>query len=174
MLFTKLVCSLAALATAVSALPLQSRQNQNKGVVLRTTGGHNPQHNDLYVVPYHTGAGLNDAVLTTNITKAAQFSWNGTTLQYNTGQSFSWGLNLAPDTNYAAWEPVTIDAGSATAGISINGSYVTVNGPEFDGWLVCDWYHDAPQLFWAVARYSHYGYPSTCSKVQLVAQQATQ
>lgn len=101
MLFTKLVCSLAALATAVSALPLQSRQNQNKGVVLRTTGGHNPQHNDLYVVPYHTGAGLNDAVLTTNITKAAQFSWNGTTLQYNTGQSFSWGLNLAPDTNYA-------------------------------------------------------------------------
>lgn len=36
--------------------------------------------------------------------------------------------------------------------------------------IVCDWYHDAPQLFWAVATYSQNGYPSTCSKVQLVAQ----
>jgi hypothetical protein len=32
---------------------------------------------------------------------------------------------------------------------------------------VCDWYHNAPQLFWIVSYYTPNGYPSTCDKVTL-------
>lgn len=99
MLFATFVCFLAALATAVSAAPLQSRQS--KTFRLKTTGAHDPQHNDLYVYAYHTGAGFNDAVLTPDVSKAVQFSLNGTSLQYDLGQGFTWGVNMAPDTNYA-------------------------------------------------------------------------
>jgi len=38
---------------------------------------------------------------------------------------------------------------------------------EFGGWLVCDWWHSYPQLFWTNSFFDA-TYPSTCSEVNLL------
>lgn len=60
--------------------------------------------NNLYVQSYHTGAGLSDAVLTTDKSTASTFVlMNDTNLQREdtTGQGFTWGLTMDPANNYA-------------------------------------------------------------------------
>lgn len=59
---------------------------------------------DLYLQSYHTGAGLSDAVLTTDKSTASTFVLkDDTSLQTEdtTGQGFTWGLTMDPANNYA-------------------------------------------------------------------------
>jgi len=46
----------------------------------------------------------------------------------------------------------------------------TGEGEEWGGWLVCDWWHNAPQLFWRYSYYTPEDYPapSSCADVDLV------
>ena len=41
---------------------------------LKSSGATNQEHNSLYVYAYHTGAGLNDAVLIKDVNTAARFT----------------------------------------------------------------------------------------------------
>ncbi|GAD96503.1 conserved hypothetical protein [Paecilomyces variotii No. 5] len=167
--------SLALLASAVMAMPavpansaLQRRaSNTSAPFYLKTSGGANEQHNNLYLVAYHTGAGFNDAVLESSSQNAAKGVLNGTNVQFELGTSFPWGIDMGSDTNYGAWEFVQINAGYGTSGFSINSTGLEWNTEDgFGGWLVCDWWHNAPQLFYLVEYYQA-ELPSSCDKVQL-------
>ncbi|KAJ5948749.1 hypothetical protein N7454_002056 [Penicillium verhagenii] len=162
--------SIALLATTVAtalANPVVSRSA--KEFKLKTTGSTTPEFNDLYLYSYHTGAGLSDGVLDSNATVATKFSLNGTVASADLGTNFPWGLTVAGDTNYAAWEPVTINAGASETGFAIsNGNFVWSSDDGFAGWLVCPWYHNAPQLFGLISYYDPV-IPSSCSKVTLKA-----
>lgn len=98
--------SLALLASAVMAMPanpaIQRRQaaNTTAPFFLKTSGGANEQHNNLYLTAYHTGAGFNDAVLESSNQNAAKAILNGTNVQFELGTSFPWGLDMGAATNY--------------------------------------------------------------------------
>lgn len=75
------------------------------------------QFNNLYLWPYHTGAGFNDAVLMLKRDPAVKAFLNGShgalpyhNLVFDLGNDFPWYLDMEINTNfYAAWEPVGID-----------------------------------------------------------------
>ncbi|OJJ46573.1 hypothetical protein ASPZODRAFT_132641 [Penicilliopsis zonata CBS 506.65] len=156
-----------ALATA-SPLLLPRAINTTQEFLLKTTSSTNDAHNNLYVEAYHTGAGLNDAVLTSSTATAAKAFLNETYLEFDLGTPFSWSFSMGADTNYAAWEFVEINAGYGTTGFSLNDTGVQWSEADgFGGWLVCDWWHGAPQLFW-LYRFISPTLPSSCSTVDLV------
>ncbi|OOQ82308.1 hypothetical protein PEBR_39614 [Penicillium brasilianum] len=160
----KFLATLAVLATTAVANPVA---RDTKEFHLKTFGAQNSHHNNLYVYAYHTGAGFNDAVLDKNGTIASSFYLNGTNALADLGTDFPWGVIATGDTNYASWEPIEINAGSGSEGFSIeNGNFVWSEANGFGGWLVCDWYHNAPQLFY-LNRYYKPTIPSSCSKAQL-------
>jgi hypothetical protein len=154
----KFLASLAVLTTAVMANPVT---RDTKQFHLKTSGATNALHNDLYVYAYHTGAGLNDAVLDKDDTNAAPFYLNGTSALATLGTEFPWGMSANGDTNYAckcirsmvscqvcetcwlmmrfilvAWEPIEINAGEGSSGFSIdNGNFVWSEADGFGGWL---------------------------------------
>ncbi|KAJ5100364.1 hypothetical protein N7456_006416 [Penicillium angulare] len=164
----KLLASLALLAASTLATPVAPRA-PTKEFKLKTTDSTISEFNNLYLYSYHTGAGLSDGVFSSNATAAPKFSLNGTTAYADLGTSFLWGVEVNGDTNYAAWEPVTINAGQGEAEFAIqDGNFVYSEEQGFAGWLVCPWYHNAPQLF-ALIKYYDPVIPSSCSKVTLKA-----
>lgn len=96
----KLLASLALLASAVTANPILAR-DVSKPFHLETASASNPEHNGLYVYAYHTGAGLNDPVLTKHEGTASKAVLNGTRTEFRLGSGFPWGMVMASDTNYA-------------------------------------------------------------------------
>lgn len=98
-------------------------------------------YNNLYVASYHTGAGLSDAFLQPNRTRAIRGFLNGTTQEFAfPGNNFPWSMVLAYEATYAGWEPVQINAGlheQSQFGI-VGGRLVAVdvNGTEdaYRGW----------------------------------------
>ncbi|KAL3475243.1 hypothetical protein BJX99DRAFT_229879 [Aspergillus californicus] len=164
----KLISTLSLLLSAAVASPFVARQdNATNTFYLKTYGAENQDHNDLYVYGYHTGAGLNDAVLTSDRETASAAYLNGTSVLFDYSTSFRWGMLPLGVTNYAAWQSVQINAGAGAEGFFVNGTglqYSAQNG--FGGWLVCDWYHNAPQLFY-IYRYYTAKYPASCSEVKL-------
>ena len=78
----------------------------------------------------------------------------------------------ANDVFYSAWQPVRVNAGEPEAGwgfyINDKGLQSTsslveppgFSGNSFGGWLVCDWWHGSPQLFF---RINYYDDPAPCS-----------
>ncbi|KAL2832471.1 hypothetical protein BDW59DRAFT_139306 [Aspergillus cavernicola] len=164
----KLLSSLSLLLGAAVASPFHvARDNATDTFYLKTSGAENPDHNDLYVYGYHTGAGLNDAVLTPDPETASTAFLNGTSVQFAYNNPFPWGLLPVGVTNYAAWQFVQINAGDGAEGFFVDSTglqWSEQNG--FGGWLVCDWYHNAPQLFY-IYRYYTAKYPVSCSEVKL-------
>jgi hypothetical protein len=57
--------------------------------------------NGLFVIAYHTGAGLNDAVLTSDIARASKGFLNDTYQLFDFGTQFSWGMTMGGAANYA-------------------------------------------------------------------------
>ncbi|KAN0086351.1 hypothetical protein V8E54_000039 [Elaphomyces granulatus] len=134
---------------------------------LKTGVSSNNEHNSLYVGANHTGSTSFDAVLMPELTSSATFFLNGSNIQYDSGRSIPWGIDLAGDENYAQWESVTINAGYGTRGFIIDLSTgLKWIDAEFGGWLVCDWWHGAAQLFWIVSNAAT-TFPCSCSKVTL-------
>jgi len=95
----KFLSAIALLAATALANPVA--RATKKEFHLKTTGAAQADHNDLYVVSYHTGAGLNDAVLENTASDATPFYLNGTTAVADLGTSYPWGLEIGGDTNYA-------------------------------------------------------------------------
>ncbi|KAJ5183101.1 hypothetical protein N7492_000717 [Penicillium capsulatum] len=160
----KFLISLALLVAATIATPIARAPNE---FTLKTSDTSHSEHNDLYVYAYHTGAALNDAVLSKNASIATSFFLNGTRAQADLQTDFPWGIYIPGDTNYAEWEQVQINVGNGVSGFSVkDGSLQGSDEQGFGGWLVCDWYHNAPQLFFL--RPSHKPtLPSSCSTVEL-------
>ncbi|KKK18533.1 hypothetical protein P175DRAFT_0502430 [Aspergillus ochraceoroseus IBT 24754] len=164
----KLLSTLSLLICTVAAQPLLSARQDNSTFRLKTAGSDNPEHNNLYVFGFHTGAGFNDAVLTPSVDTASKAFLNGTQVQFQYGTTFPWGLQPVGNTNYAAWEPVEINVGYGQSGFFFNSTGLQWSEQfGFGGWLVCDWYHNAPQLFY-VYRYEVAHYPASCSEVNVL------
>lgn len=94
----KFFAPLLMLAASAIAAPVAST---TKHFHLKSSGATNPDHNDLYVYAYHTGAGLNDAVLTKDIDTASSVYLNGTKALFDLNSDFPWGVVATGNTNYA-------------------------------------------------------------------------
>jgi hypothetical protein len=95
----KFMTSLLMLAATAIAAPVAS--SSPKHFHLKSTGATNAAHNNLYVYAYHTGAGLNDAVLTADVGTASSVYLNGTNALFDLNTEFPWGVVATGDTNYA-------------------------------------------------------------------------
>jgi hypothetical protein len=132
---------------------------------------HKSSLTPLTVETYHTGAGLADPVFTSDLNARAASFLNGTHLQFDTGFTPFAANPYLGDTNYARWEPATINSGYGSSNWEITEDGLTILDEEFGGWLVCEWFHgtNAPQLFTLIEGFdSPEGvYPATCAKVLL-------
>ncbi|EMF09735.1 uncharacterized protein SEPMUDRAFT_151649 [Sphaerulina musiva SO2202] len=143
------------------------------------------QFNDLWLASYHTGAGLNDVVFSAGqpgIEGIQKGFFNATNvtgsdnLLFDLGNDFAWGLKMVPNQQfYAAWQPVELNAGVSGSEEDVSGFFMSNTGLQwnsssFGGWIVCDWWHGAPQLFFRIASYtkSWYPAPASCADVFLV------
>jgi hypothetical protein len=97
----KFLTSLLLLATSAIAAPVTTTAKESKHFHLKTSGATNENHNNLYVYAYHTGAGLNDAVLTKDASMASPVYLNGTNAVVALESELSWGLIATGNTNYA-------------------------------------------------------------------------
>lgn len=95
----RFLSAIALLAATAVANPVA--RSTKKEFHLKTTGAAKADHNDLFVVTYHTGAGLNDAVLEDKASSATPFYLNGTTALADLGTDYPWGFEIGGDTNYA-------------------------------------------------------------------------
>ena len=106
MLFiTAAFLSYLSVFTTALAAPLDGR-NAATEYYLKTCVVKGPEDtgspkDGLYVSAYHTGAGLNDAILAANISIASKGFLNGTNQQFDFDTSFPWGMVLGVDVNYA-------------------------------------------------------------------------
>ncbi|KAJ5238803.1 hypothetical protein N7468_003422 [Penicillium chermesinum] len=159
----KFIASVALLAGTAMA--------SQKEFKLKSTGATLSQHDNLYLTAYHTGAGTNDAVFQSNATVASNFFLNGTNAFADLKTQYPWGIEIQSDTNYAAWDSVTINAGTGSDGFSVKGGELVWSEADgFGGWLICDWNHGVPQLFY-LDRYYDDKIPSSCSKASLAVSQ---
>jgi hypothetical protein len=111
--------------------------------------GGRSKFNNLYVSSYHTGAGLNDAVLELSKDVARKAYLNGTNQLFE-GSGFPYGFVMQYQ-DYTKWAPVFINAGEGNAGFYFNNtdrsglkglkwdSSAGSGYNEFEGWLACDW-----------------------------------
>lgn len=137
------------------------------------------KYNQWKLQAYHTGAGLADPVFAPTSDSGSRAYLNGTNLQFDVSP-FPFSANGFPsDTNYARWEPITIASGYGSGAWVNNGpDGIEIDNDEFDGWLVCEWFHgcNAPQLFQMIkgfdssAECTAYDIPSSCARVLLFPQ----
>ncbi|OCK73977.1 hypothetical protein K432DRAFT_471476 [Lepidopterella palustris CBS 459.81] len=141
--------------------------------------------NGLYLHASPTGANPDNhyALFTSNISLAAIGFLNSTNsiegFDLNKNQPYSFSFQMQPD---AGWSEVDINAGLGSlqgvefadmgkAGKALVLSNASKMGSIWGGWIVCDWWHNAPQLFW---RYSDkykpgpYPAPRGCADVDLI------
>jgi hypothetical protein len=155
-----------ALFTTILASPTHRRRAASNAeyylqtCVINGINDYGTNKEGLYVVSYHTGAGLGDAALTSNISVASKGFLNGTYQQFDQNTTFPVAMVLgyepyagkcspdpfckiaAPkiahtDDVLAGWAPVQIDAAeSPTAGFKINGTKLVGSSDlDFGGWL---------------------------------------
>ncbi|KAK5020265.1 hypothetical protein LTR60_000672 [Cryomyces antarcticus] len=182
-----------ATSTAAASTPTHTPLNTTRSYYLKTQlsprdQGRSRAHLDhLYLYSYHTGAGLNDVALNAskthaskgflNVTATVRFNYTTnanetvpvTYQEFDLGNTWPYGMALGYAATYAAWEPVTVNAGYGSGGFSVNatGLQVDEQSTGFGGWLACDWWHGVPQLFWML-KYYHDVIPSSCATVNLV------
>lgn len=132
-------------------------------------GGNATRFNGLYPITYHTGAGLNDAVLTPYCVSGVEGYIDANQWVFDLGTPFPWALALGPPQPYQSWNNVMINAGQGSPDFDLDyvkGLTGRANAGWY-GWLVCDWAHMVPQLF-------YYSYPNVtsgsvaCADVDLV------
>ncbi|CAG7971834.1 unnamed protein product [Penicillium salamii] len=163
----KSLTSLLMMTTSTIAATVASSSSEH--FHLKSSGATNQEHNNLYVYAYHTGSGLSDAALTNDVNTASSVYLNGTNALFDFNTKFPWGFVVTSNTKYAYWDPILINAGQSSTGFSVKGNnFLWSEASGFGGWLVCDWNHNAPQLFY-LNRYYDTTIPSSCSKVQLKA-----
>ncbi|CAG7959116.1 unnamed protein product [Penicillium nalgiovense] len=162
----KTLTSLLMLAASAIVTPVASTSSPEH-FHIKSVGATNQEHNNLYVYAYHTGAGPNDAVLAKDVNTASSVYLDGTGTFFDFNTKLLWGVVATGDNKFTSWGPNLINAGQGSNGFSVKGnSFMWSEASGFGGWLVCDWYHKAPQLFY-LNRYYDATIPSSCSKIQL-------
>ncbi|KMP06255.1 hypothetical protein CISG_02391 [Coccidioides immitis RMSCC 3703] len=118
--------------------------------------------NGQYLSSYHIQAGASDAVLVPDVERASKGFLSGSNQMISSESEISWGMVLnAP--KYSQWANVQIRAGDTTDGFFLDGDRLLWrDDDEFRGWLVCDWWHGLPQLFWVPSARNETSYPSSC------------
>ena len=127
------------LATATAALTNHTQEFHLK-TALKPGQDGKEDLDGLWLEAYHTGAGLNDAVMVPEQSAAIKGFLNGTNgkvdgtnyqnLVFDLGNSFPWDLIMAENVNfYAAWEPVQVNAGEGS--ISNGGFWINENGLQW-------------------------------------------
>jgi hypothetical protein len=150
---------------------------------LRTAAlpGEEPSpYTGLYI--RHHGSGINSVVLTLTVPKFIKAYEDGDGISFDsvTHEGRRWGLTLRTDGGQrAGWEKVEIveNGGSQKLSFSKAGGG---NGEDFleyaeqeagenvwKGWMVCDWAHGHPQLFWVTDQLQG-ELPKFCHRVQIV------
>lgn len=79
--------------------------SSSKHFNLKSSGATNQEHNNLYVYAYHTGAGLNDAVLTEDVNTASSAYLNGTNALFDLNTELPWGVVATGNTKYICDSP---------------------------------------------------------------------
>ncbi|KMU91301.1 hypothetical protein CIHG_09178 [Coccidioides immitis H538.4] len=94
--------------------------------------------NGQYLSSYHIQAGASDAVLVPDVERASKGFLSGSNQMIK-------------------------QAGDTTDGFFLDGDRLLWrDDDEFRGWLVCDWWHGLPQLFWVPSARNETSYPSSC------------
>ncbi|TKA76132.1 hypothetical protein B0A55_03244 [Friedmanniomyces simplex] len=195
---TTLLALSALIATAVSQ-SVNTSQEYNLKTCLKPNQPDKRRFENLYLYAYHTGAGENDAVFDAALTNVSAKGFlspvTNSTVPDNNFQEFDlgtqpypWTMIMADSVNfYAAWQPVRINAGggstSSDYGIE-TGFFINTTGlqwtsspgnagtaqDEFGGWLVCNWWHEGPQLFFRNIYYDtpELFTPCSCADVYLI------
>ncbi|KAJ5037137.1 hypothetical protein NUH16_005020 [Penicillium rubens] len=155
-----------------STLVATVASSSSKHFHLKSSGATNQEHNSLYVYAYHTGAGLNDAVLTKDVNTASSAYLNGTNALFDLNTEFPWGVVATGNTKYNSWDPILIKAGQGSNGFSVKGNnFQWSEASGFGGWL-----GKTPASLRLVPQYAPLFYldryydatiPSSCSKIQL-------
>ncbi|KAK4574880.1 hypothetical protein LTR86_001722 [Recurvomyces mirabilis] len=186
--------------TIAQSAPLNTSREYILWTCLKPNQTGKETYQGLQLSTYHTGAGESDIVfseLSDNYTvkgwlTPASNNTNDTNNYYQEldlgTPTYPWTMLLATNVNfYAAWEPVRVFVGSGSNSSEYgvqNGFFINETGLQwtsaphgaggaadyFGGWLVCDWWHEVPQLFVRNRYYnSNPPYtPSSCADVDLV------
>ncbi|TID22646.1 hypothetical protein E2P81_ATG01772 [Venturia nashicola] len=177
---------LALTASLTSALP--SPQSTGEGLPAADTTyyyfhssvlpnqGNKTKYDNLYMVAYHTGAGLSAATFQSAPLESHRGWFNGTQLRWfqpTTTNQISFGVAWGTGTSYDLWYPTGINGGWGTGDFVLdqNKNLVTTDD-SIGGWIVCDWSHGVPQLFNIVRYAANVTIPGTCARVNLVAEVA--
>ncbi|GAB7355662.1 hypothetical protein MBLNU459_g6373t1 [Dothideomycetes sp. NU459] len=143
--------------------------------------GEDPsEYTDLYL--RHHGSGINSVVLTQSPPKFIKAHWEGSRVSFTSAshEGRKWGLTLRTDGGQrAAWEKVEIveDGGSSKLLVleESNGKKILECDAEdsgertWRGWMVCDWAHEHPQLFWVTDKLKG-ELPPFCHRVRIVCE----
>lgn len=139
----------------------------------------------LYVATYHIGAALNDAVLVSEENRGTKGYLNLTSPSSSTesavaegnwifelnGFPYPSGFEFQYDQYYTRWLSIQINVGPGDPGFYLNTSTLTphlvTSHPAWTGWIVCDWWHTVPQLFWQYY-FTDFEVPGSCARVRLV------
>ncbi|RYO74902.1 hypothetical protein DL764_010646 [Monosporascus ibericus] len=166
------------LASAVSAVPLSSRQVPNYPVsstslgfklVANVTGPAKdltPSVNGRYFSTIHTGAGMNDAVL--EVDGGRVFYLNGTAseIRYNEGHVltdgglYSWGIYVQgeDETGREGKHEVTVNVGSGTQGVGITRHpepYAYLSWPAVGAFAACNQFEPYYQKNYTTIRFAY-------------------
>ncbi|EPS38248.1 hypothetical protein H072_8105 [Dactylellina haptotyla CBS 200.50] len=188
---------LATAALAVLTIPVEAiRDRQQFKVQVKVTQG-NKKFDGLWASLYHTGAATADVYFQNDRSKAFSAFLNHTQFQwaYTGVPNIPYALNLQYQT-YSAWGPLEVTPGYGEdyygKGFKFGkGNSIVDTFEEWTGWLgnytlssvyllwqlliretknllVCDWWHQVPQLFWTQVGFDLEVIP-TCAKVNLIA-----
>ncbi|KAH8585418.1 hypothetical protein B0O99DRAFT_647055 [Bisporella sp. PMI_857] len=136
-------------------------------------------YTNLYI--RHHGSGINSIVLTPSPPKFIKAHLDGRSISFTSAshKGRRWGLTLCTDGGKrAGWEKVEIVEDGGSDGLlfsaSGDGKDEILEYEEEDsgkkvwgGWMVCDWAHGHPQLFWVTHELKG-ELPSFCHRVQII------
>ncbi|TID23697.1 hypothetical protein E6O75_ATG03333 [Venturia nashicola] len=134
-------------------------------------------YSNLYLNAHHTGAGTYDATFSKGTPLPAHLGWfSGSVLKWF--EPLPGKIVMSVDyqirtSDYAAWAPVTMSGDAGTPGFKLVKEKLVIDNPQFEAWLVCDWHHSYPQLFTLIKTIYPVVIPSSCAKVDLIAESAT-
>lgn len=142
--------------------------------------GESPStYTGLYI--RHHGSGINSVVLTPSQPKFINAHEDGNRISFTSAshEGRRWGLTLCTNGGQrAGWENVEIVEDGGTEGLFFSGGDVNnqsgleygeeeAEGKIWKGWMVCDWAHGHPQLFWVTDKLKG-ELPAFCHRVQIV------
>ncbi|KUJ12460.1 uncharacterized protein LY89DRAFT_688148 [Mollisia scopiformis] len=136
------------------------------------------KYTNLYL--RHFGSGMDSIVLTPGQPKYIKGHMEGKRIAFTSAshEGRKWGLELRKDgEQHAGWEKVEIVEREGSDGLLFTtgeeGEVLEYEEEElagekvWKGWMVCDWAHGYPQLFWVTHKLSG-ELPPFCHRVQIV------